>query len=335
MKNLYLMARLALLATMLLLMTEFAYADHPSFGFGSASGGVNTTSALPLPDGQWVFLSRAEFINNDTFSDAELEDFAGQGIEEVHSTDSVFSAAVGLAYGITDKTLLSLFLPYVKRSNIREGEAHLPGIGEVEVLGDSAGIGDAVAQLQYQAWKKNDLYASLIAGIKMPTGKTSETNDDGDRLELEFQPGSGSWDPILGIALSKLSGRLSIDASVSYIFATEGKQNTNLGDILDYDFSVGYRLTDDHVHNTNASHTDSYWDLLLELNGESRERATEDGTDKANQGGTVVYLSPGIAFSTSSGFTGYLSFGLPVVNRLHGLQSEPDYRIIAGLTWSL
>jgi hypothetical protein len=335
MKNLYLVTRPALFLAMLLLIADAAYADHPSFGFGSASGGINTTSALPLPNDQWVFLSRGEFIDNDAFSDAELEDFAGQGIEEVHSTDSVFSLAVGLAYGITDKTLLSLFLPYVKRTNIREGEESTSGMGEVEVLGDSAGIGDAVAQLQYQAWQKNDLYTSLIAGIKLPTGKTSETTDDGHLFELEFQPGSGSWDPILGFAVSKLSGKLAVDASVSYIFATEGKQNTNLGDIWDYDFSVGYRLTKSHVHNTNAAHTDSYWDILLELNGESRERATQDGIDKANQGGTTIYLSPGIAFSTSSGFTGYLSLGLPVVNRLHGLQSEPDYRIIAGLNWSL
>jgi hypothetical protein len=334
MKNLYLVTRRALLLAMLLPMTDAAHADHPSFGFGSASGGINTTSALPLPNDQWVFLSRGEFIDNDAFSDAELEDFASQGIEEVHSTDSVLSAAVGLAYGITDKTLLSLYLPYVKRTNIREGEIE-DGLGDAHVLGDSAGIGDAVAQLQYQAWQMNDLYTSLIAGIKLPTGKTSETANDGHLMELEFQPGSGSWDPILGIAVSKLSGKLAADASVSYIFATEGKQNTNLGDILDYDISVGYRLTDSHGHTTNAAHTDSYWDVLLELNGESRERATQDGLDKANQGGTVVYLSPGIAFSTSSGFTGYLSLGLPVVNRLHGLQSEPDYRIIAGLNWSL
>lgn len=335
MKNLYLVTRPALLLAMLLLITGAAHADHPSFGFGSASGGINTTSALPLPNNQWVFLSRGEYIDNDTFSDTELEDFSGQGIEEVHSTDSVFSLAAGLAYGITDKTLLSLYLPYVKRTDTREGEESTPGIGEVGVLGDSAGIGDAVAQVQYQAWKKNDLYISLTAGIKLPTGKTSETTDDGDLFELEFQPGSGSWDPILGIAVSKISGKMAVDASVSYIYATDGKQNTNLGDILDYDISVGYRLTDSHVHNTNAAHTDSHWDILLELNGESRERATQGGIDKANQGGTTIYLSPGIAFSTSSGFTGYLSLGLPVVSRLHGLQSEPDYRIIAGLNWSL
>jgi len=318
-----------------ILVMSSAHADHPSFGFGSASGGINTTSALPLPDDQWVFLSRGEFIDNDVFSDSELEDFASQGIEEVHSTDSVFSVAVGLAYGITEKALVSLYLPYVGRTNIREGEVVAPGVGEVEVLGDSAGIGDAVAQLQYQAWQRDNFYTSLIAGIKLPTGKTSETMNDGDLFELEFQPGSGSWDPILGIAVSKLSEKLAFDVSVAYIFATEGKQNTNLGDILDYDLSIGYRITDSHEHDSNAAHTDSYWDIVLELNGETRERASQDGIDKANQGGTTIYLSPGIAFSRSSGFTGYLSLGLPIVNRLHGRQSEPDYRIIAGLNWSL
>lgn len=325
---------LALFLATLLSISDFARADHPSFGFGSASSGINTTSALPMPDRRLALFLRGEFIDNDAFTDAQLEDFASRGIDDVHSTDSVYSVAAGVAYGMSDKALLFVSLPYVKRKNIREGHEEMPGVGEIEILGDSQGIGDAVAQLQYLMLQNDSLYASLIAGLKIPTGDTSEKQIDGELFELEFQPGSGSWDPLIGIAVSKLTGKLGLDASVAYIFATEGDQNTNLGDILDYDLSIAYRLTGNHKHETIAEHTDSYWDIVLEVNGESRERATQNNIDKPNQGGTVIYLSPGIAFSRSSGFTGYLSIGLPIVNRLHGFQSEPDYRIIGGLNWA-
>jgi hypothetical protein len=47
------------------------------------------------------------------------------------------------------------------------------------------------------------LQASLLTGIKTPTGETGERDDQGELFEAEFQPGSGSWNPMLGLALSQ------------------------------------------------------------------------------------------------------------------------------------
>ena len=38
----------------------------------------------------------------------------------------------------------------------------------------------------------------LLLGVKLPTGDTDVTNDDGDVAERSLQPGTGTVDPILG-----------------------------------------------------------------------------------------------------------------------------------------
>jgi len=306
-----------------------AWADHPSFGFGGASGGINTTSAETLPQGKWAFQSRVEFIDNDAFSDGELENFDALGIADVHSTDNVSSIGLGVAYGITDDTLISFFIPYIRRNTIRAAEPL------TTVLGDAAGIGDAIVQVQHKVSTSAGRSISLFAGVKLPTGKTTENTNEGIVQELEFQPGSGSWDPLAGIAVTWHRGKLAIDGSFSYIYATTGKQHTDLGDILDYDLSFAYRLTENHTHAPSAApHTDRYWDVMLELNSESRKKTRVDGIKGEHEGGTIVYLSPGIKYSTSTGFAAYLSIGIPVLTELNGRQSEPDYRVIAGVNWA-
>lgn len=320
----------------LAMFTNQLYADHPSFGFGSVGGGINTTSAQTLPQGKWAVQLRLEHIENDRFSDNELEDFANAGIEEVHSVDALTSYSIGFAYGLTDKTQLSAYLPFITRDAIREGELEL-GVAEVHTLGDSSGTGDAVIQLQHQFWSQSEAQASVIVGIKTPNGDTDENKLDGTKHGAEFQPGSDSWDPIIGIAYSRQMGQFGFDSSLHYVLVNEGTQDTDLGDIVDYDISVSYQLNggEHHQHDTiDTDHTDINWNLILELNGETRQKAEANGVESEHEGGTLVFISPGIKVSTSNGISGYLSAGIPIVENLNGQQSEADYRIITGFSVS-
>ena len=82
----------------------------------------------------------------------------------------------------------------------------------------------------------------LLTGIKTPTGETGERDEQDELFEAEFQPGSGSWDPMLGLALSQAQGRWSVDGNVLYTMATEGTQHTDLGDRFHYNGAVTFRL---------------------------------------------------------------------------------------------
>jgi hypothetical protein len=69
---------------------------------------------------------------------------------------------------------------------------------------------------------------------------------------------------------------------------------------------------------------------VLELNGEWQAKENFAGITDPNSGGNVVYLSPGLRLS-SNRLSGFVSFGVPIVNDLNGIQSEPTYRVVSGL----
>jgi len=314
-----------------ILCSTALYADHPSAGFTSGSGGaINTTGGNTLNANQWHFSVRTQWIKNDRFSDAELEHFARQGIEEVHSVDQLQQTALGISYGLTPKLTLSAHVPYISRKRIREGELEDDGEAEVDNLGDAKGLGDILLNAQYKFFDHPKTQASVLFGLKTPSGNTHEKIRGGARRhEAEFQPGSGAWDPTLGFAISHQRGAFSLHGSIDYHFVNDGSQNTNLGDLIDYDLAVVYRFTPSHEHE-GRKHTDWYWDGMLEMNGESRDKTTVKGENNNNEGGDLIYLSPGIRLSSNQGFSAYLSLGLPVYEDLNGQQSKPDYRIIGG-----
>ena len=78
----------------------------------------------------------------------------------------------------------------------------------------------------------------------------------------------------MGAAFTWSRQRTSFDPSVLYKIATEGTQDTDLGDVFAYNAAVSYSLTPaasgHHDHDSGAGHQDhnhSSLSLILELNG--------------------------------------------------------------------
>jgi hypothetical protein len=220
------------------------------------------------------------------------------------------------------------------------GDEH--GAGEVEALGDSEGLGDAILYAQYRFLNapERGLHAAGILGLKTPTGKTDERAPDGHRLETHLQPGSGSWDPLAGAAVSWQRGAMALDASLLYKLTTRGSQDTELGDVLAYNAAFSYRLgngAESEVHHHESGHRHVHgpsgaWDLVLELNGEWSDEENEGGRDNPDSGGNLLYVSPGVRYAAGSALSAHLSVGIPVVTDLNGHQVEPDWRLVAGLS---
>jgi len=330
-----------LLGLLLLCAAGNALADHPTAGFGQGTAGpVTTIQASTIPQGSWSLGIRMEFVKFSVFSDAELEQFAAAG-EEVDSTDYLLSPFLGAAYGVTDDITLSFNIPYAFRKDIREG--HLDGgTPEVEAEGDSGGVGDTTLLAQYRFLDRPErgVEAAFLAGLKIPTGKTSERTAGDERFEAEHQPGSGSWDPLAGIALTKRLGFWSLDANLLYTLATKGSQDTDLGDLFNYNAAVSFRVGgedsgahshDGVPHHPHGSHSHIALDLILEANGEWRGKQKVAGVRDDDSGGTLLYLSPGVRLTAGERCWGYLSVGIPVHEAPNGVQHEIDYRLIVGL----
>lgn len=317
-----------------LLLSSPVNADHPTVVFGSeASGPINTLAAAAMPAGKWALGLRNEIIDRDAFSGARLAGLAAQGLEGVHTIDQINSTSAALAYGATDKITLSVRVPRVARDNIRESELE-GGVGEAHGHGDASGLGDLVFLGSYRALHANGFDASVQMGFKAPSGETHES-DRGERLETEFQPGTGSWDFLIGGALSRALGRWGLHANLLFHLTNEGSQDTEFGDALFYNAAVVYALSENgHPHHGEhvGAHPHLRWDAMLEINGETRWKNEIGGASEAHSGGTVVYLSPGLRVSYRQ-VGAFLSIGYPIVDAPKGVQTDVDFRLIGGVSF--
>jgi len=326
---------LMLVGTLSVLSCGNAWADHPIVGFGADSAGpVVTIPATTLPQGDGAVALRVEYVSFRRFSDSSLAGYAEQDVE-AHSTDLLLSPSLGVGYGLTNDLTVSARLPYLLRSDIREGHIE-DGEAEAHTHGDSQGVGDLTLLGQYRfmnGWG-GMLEGALLFGIKVPTGDTGERDREGELFEAEHQPGSGSWDPLLGLAVSRHAGALSLDGNVLYAFATKGTQRSDLGDRLHYNAALSYRLGGGegrHHSHEAAAHSHLKWDLILEMNGEWQEKQRVAGVSDANSGGNLVYLSPGLRVC-DQGWGATVSVGVPVLQDLNGVQHDTKLRVVLGLS---
>ncbi len=269
----------------------------------------------------------------------------------VHDLRTIQAYAISYAYGATNDFTMAVRLPYVRRTGIREAVEQDNGDLEVENFGPADGIGDLTLFGQYRFFNQKNTELAVLFGLTTPTGRTNAHTAQGEPFDAEFQPGTGAWEPLLGLAWTHHEGKWSFDANLLYTLSTEGIESTTLGDRFQYNFAVSYRLTslglgehpmfhgaeaheegDDGHHHHEHESTGPSLDLVLELNGEWHAEQVTSGISDPNSGGNTIFLSPGLRLCQDK-WSSFVSVGVPIVDDLNGIQSEPDWRIIAGATW--
>jgi hypothetical protein len=309
-----------------------AHAHHTGFQCGSGvSGPVNTVSATTLPRSDIFVAYRSLFTAFDPFTDAQLKTAAQEG-KEIHSIDYLWAQFLIAGYGLSDNCTVGVYLPYIMRNNLREGHID-DGSSAVHNHGDPRGLGDTglFSEYRFLHQERSGIEAALLLGLKCPTGQTHVEDPEGERLSTEHQPGSGSWDPSVGIACTRRLSNISLDFNVLYTIATNGAQETNLGDILNYNASFSYCLYQDEKHHDEDHHA-PVCNLVLEANGEWHQKQTIDRITDTNSGGDIVYLTPGIVFDLEKEWLFSFSVGIPVFQQLNGVQSKADANYIVGLS---
>ena len=320
-----------------MLMSAFSFhsgvvlADHGSLGFGIGTASpIITQGGITLPVGMWAGGITTQFINFDSVSNEQLLSVKQSAIDEahgdVHTSNTYLQPSIFAAYGVTDDLTLGLRVPYILRSGVRQpnedGDA-------VDKLGNSNGFGDVSVFGQYRFYHSADNLnqASLTIGLKTPTGATGVQTNKGTTFETHFQPGSGSWNPSAGLSFTRAMGAFSFDTNVLFTFATRGTQQTNLGDVFDYNFALSYAFGAPVRSGFFSSSNNAPWTAILELNGEWQDYQNTAGLTDPNSGGNTVYISPGIRFSGGKGWNTALSIGAPIVTEFNGFQTDPSYRI--------
>ncbi len=322
-----------MLALTLATASPTVYADHPSATFGASQAGpLITIPATALPAGKWSTALRTERLSFSPLSDTVLEQAALDN-EDIHSVDSLATHYASLAYGVTDRFTLGLTIPYISREGIRAGELH-DATPEVHTHQDADGLGDATLLGQYllpPADAKN-ITLGLLFGVQLATGD-DQVKEAGSLVDAEFQPGSGTWHPMFGLAASKRIGNSNLDANLLYLHTREGSQETRIGTLINYNLAWSYRFNtepveDDHNHDDHQHLT---WDAIIELNGELRGKNESHHHKEDHSGGNLVYLTPGARLTISEKFSLYASIGIPVIDDSNGIQADVDYRTNIGL----
>ena len=357
-------SRTAVFAVAATLMVAVAIATpasaHHAGGIGNAlgAGPIITDPASTLDQGHSVAAVTLDFqslggLSTQTLLSATAAMPPGSPeSNNVHDLRTIQAYALSYAYGVTNNFTVAVRLPYVKRTGIREAvENDATGDLEVENFGPADGVGDLTLVGQYRFLRQNKTELAILFGLKTPTGKTNALTAQGELFDAEFQSGSGSWDPLLGLAWTHHKGSWSFDSNVLYTVSTEGTQNTALGDRFQYNFAVSYRLTslgsgehpmfhgatsheegDEGHHEHGHESAGPALDLVLELNNEWHAKQVTSGISDPNSGGTTIFLSPGLRLSQDK-WSSFVSVGIPVVDDLNGIQSEPDWRVLVGATW--
>jgi hypothetical protein len=322
----------------LLALGSPALADHmgPS-GFG-AGGGLTVFSPETMDAGHWAAGLRLSYTQPEQRSNEELEALAEQGIA-AHNTDYNLNASLSAAYGLNHHLTLSVELPYLRRDNLREADD-----GEVQQLGSLAGIGDLNLLAKYRLTDGETSGFALIGGLKVPTGSTHKTSSDGERLETEHQPGTGSWDPIFGASASTKLGAVQLTASVLYQFTTTGARHTQLGDRVQGGIALSHRFGErphGHLESHNHHHGDELgehheqsrasWDAFVELAGEWEGRQKIGHETEQASGGKWAWVAPGVRFNSASGWSAAAGVAIPLWQEIRASHPNNRYRVVLSL----
>ena len=218
------------------------------------------------------------------------------------------------AYAPTDRFTVSLMMPLVHRLvtavNLAQADIWAPG--------------DLEMRLRGVVWRDRKFaprhLVSLIGGLEFPTGSV-ETGAQGVPLPLEFQAGTGSWDPIFGVSYSMFSDPWSMYVSSVAIFPTQGTADTRSG--------ISARQT--------VLGQFQPWRFLgfqagLEIRID--QPGTIAGIRDPNTGGYIAYGSLGLIALPHDKILLQATAALPLIQRLDGNHRE-GFALTAGLVYEI
>jgi hypothetical protein len=254
------------------------------------------------------------------------------GAKETHWTTELTGF-----YSITPQFMVMGIVPYKKGKT--SGEADMtatPPVLDTTMAGDASGLGDVALLGRYTFLKSEEPYSTdvlaAVFGIKFATGRTDVKTSDGmNYLDSHLQPGTGSTDYLLGVSYSHALQRFSLSANLLGTMPTEGKfgdRSHKFGNALNYDVTAKYRIAPEAFTPTRPQ-----WFIALGINGEVRDRETENGATVVDSGGNTTYLSPGIQLVLAPHWVVDVSYQYAVYHNLYGTQLGETYKVVTGVTY--
>ena len=230
-------------------------------------------------------------------------------VDPLNRKSTVTNINLELEYGIVNKVSILFILPYTNRTretNVTDSETN-----NTEVISFTGqGLGDIILLGKYEIITPNILSPLGLAiggGAKLPTG-SFEVENNGTRLSIDLQPGTGASDLLLwGHFLYGLpSIGFSTNANFLYRYA---------GVNLD-----SYRYGDEFLTSVNGTY--SFAEFLavnLQLKGRFAAEDYWNGRFLPSTGGTYIDLTPSLIYYEGS-FSLRVFVQVPIYRNVKGIQ---------------
>lgn len=163
--------------------------------------------------------------------------------------------------------------------------------------------------------------AGFLAGLKLPTGRTTVANQAGDVAERSLQPGTGTTDLVLGAffhqQLPQHGASWFAQAQVQH--ALNDHDGYRPGGQLSADLGVAKTLTEKLSG-------------IAQLNAVVKRRDSGANSEPADSGSRSLFLSPGMSYQLTDAMRAYAFYQHPLYQHVHGVQLTPKRAIVVGVS---
>ncbi|OIQ99345.1 hypothetical protein GALL_185820 [mine drainage metagenome] len=307
-----------------LALLSIAYST-PSFACSSCGCTLNsdwTTQGYASGEGTRVDIRFDYFKQTDYrhgTNSVSRNDVQAAGVE-VQDTTINRNLTLNLDHGFNQDWAINVQVPMYSRSHGTYGGAY-PATDEY-LTSSSKGIGDIRVTGRYQGLTA-DHSSGLTFGLKLPTGETNDTFNDGTtQVDRGLQLGTGTTDLLLG-------GYHFGNINRNWDYFTQATVQIALN--THRDFRPGNGL--------NASAGVRYMGFetiipQLQLNARIEKRESGAQADIPNSGATLLYISPGVTMPINKQMQAFGFLQVPLYQRVNGYQIEPEVLLSAGMRYS-
>jgi hypothetical protein len=219
---------------------------------------------------------------------------------------------------ITEKIQISALVPYhFNERKLTAGTENIEGLGDITVM---------ALYTVFETKKDSSFFTHKInlgGGVKLPTGKFTESNNLGS-VNQSFQLGTGSWDfPIVSEYVIKHKN-LGLNTTLNYIFKTENSKNYQYGDQFNYAGTFFYLFDLKSVQIVPQAG----------LAGEIYQTNKQYNLDLPNTAGDILFGKFGIEAGKDKLSVG-INAMLPINQNLSSGNMEANYRWSINLNYTL
>lgn len=233
----------------------------------------------------------------------------------------VFSASTYLRVGLGSRLVAIVALSVDERR--REQEiATASGTFRTEFR--SRGIGDASTLMMARIWPWNGFgptSATIGIGLKWPTGRKN-ASQYGVTLPVELQAGTGTWDLVGAVSVSRLFPWGSV------LGVATGRVPSRA--------ESGYRFGNEATLALLAERNLGTWRIGPEMRARLAAKDEIAGREPPNTGGGRVVIGPRVAKTfVGSRLTLEVSWLFPLWHNVNGLQLGVSREVVVGARWNV